>query len=80
MSRGVIDMLKQLLNFENDFGGVEILKETAGFTVKYSLKKCPGVYHCRVNNTVDYDKAVKQFNRCRGILKRRETISRTRGK
>lgn len=73
-------MLKQILNFENDFGGVEILKETAGFTVKYSLKKCPGVYHCRVNNTGDYNEAVKRFNRCRGILKRRETISSTRGK
>lgn len=80
MSRRLIDMLKQLLNFENDFGSVEILKETTGFTVEYSLKKCPGVYHCRVNNTVDYDKAVKHFNRYRGILKRRETISRTRGK
>lgn len=73
-------MLNQILNFENDFGGVEILKEKAGFTVIYSLKKCPGVYHCRVNNTVDYDKAVKHFNRYRGILKRRENISHTRGK
>lgn len=40
----------------------------------------PRVYHFRVNNTVDYNKAVKYFNRYRGILKRRETISRTRGK
>ena len=80
MSHGLIDMLKQLLNFENDFGSVEILKETAGFTVKYSLKKMPGLYHCRVNNTVDYNKAVKHFNRYRGILKRRETISCTLGK
>lgn len=73
-------MLKQILVFENGFGDVEILKETAGFTVKYSLKKCPGIYHCRVNNTVDYNDAVKRFNRYRGILKRCETIIRTRGK
>jgi len=73
-------MLKQILSFENYFGSVEILKETAGFTVKYSLRKCPGVYRCRVNNTADYNDAIKHFNRYRGILKRRETISRTRGK
>ncbi len=73
-------MLKQVLNFENDFGSVEILKEKTCFTVKYSLMKCPGVYRCRVNNTMDYNEAVKRFNRCRGILKRRESIQRPHGK
>ncbi len=72
-------MLKQVLNYENNFGSVVILKETAGFTVKYSLMECPGVYSCRVNNTPDYDGAMKHFNHYSGILKRRETLSHSHG-
>lgn len=66
-------MLKEVLEFVNDFGNVVILQEKECFSVKYSIKKMPGIYHCCVNNFVKYDDALKCFNRYKGALKQRES-------
>jgi len=69
-------MMKEMMKFDNCFGRVAILREGIGFTVLYSVRKTPGVYRCRVHNTILYDVALRKYNRHVGALKRMETSDR----
>jgi len=72
----MVFMMKEMMQFDNGFGRVAILRERVGFTVLYSVTKTPGVYRCRVHNTILYDVALRKYNRYAGALKRMETSER----
>lgn len=65
-------MLKQIARYANTCGNVVVFRDMGVFTVKYELEQVPGLYRVRVYNVVDYQVALKHFNRCRGVLKRIE--------
>jgi len=68
-------MMKEIIEFNNNFGSVVIFGEDVGFSVRYSLKKTPWCYRCRVHNTDNYDAALRHYRHYVGILKRQETVA-----
>jgi len=62
-------MIKEMMQFDNGFGRVVILREGVGFTVLYSVTKTPGVYRCRVHNSALYVRPCGKITACRRIEK-----------
>ena len=65
-------MLKKIEEYASLYGAVVIFRDMGAFTVKYDVKRQPGVYRVRVHNSSDYQDALKLFNRYKGALKRIE--------